>query len=95
MFRIVHNASLWHLGCQYLEREVEEAVRELCREVSNEKDTGRALELLRQLREILTLQQEEARLRISVIAKHYHISDAIRWAEAVMRDIDRSYPMQS
>ena len=50
---------------------MEEDIRDLCGEVTNEKDVGRADELLRQLRELLAVQQEEARLRIAALAKHY------------------------
>ena len=52
---------------------MEEAAH-LCVEVRNEADLKRTEELLRQLREILAVQQEEARLRISALAKHYHVN---------------------
>jgi hypothetical protein len=50
------------------------AIREVCRELANEDDPGRIRQLLLELREALAVQQDEARLRIGVLAKRLHES---------------------
>lgn len=49
-----------------------DVVRELCQEITREPDTPRTWRLLSQLREVLAIQYDEARLRIGELAKHYH-----------------------
>lgn len=49
-----------------------EDVRELCDEITQERDQRKARTLMAQLREILAVQYDEARLRITELAKHYH-----------------------
>jgi hypothetical protein len=53
------------------------AVRDLCRKVAQEKDPEKVHQLLVALRTALKEEQEEARLRMSQIARHYrrHISE--------------------
>jgi hypothetical protein len=50
------------------------AIRDVCRELAGEDDPGRIRELLLELREALAVQQNEARLRIGVLAKRLHES---------------------
>jgi hypothetical protein len=47
-------------------------VRELCDEITQEHDMGKTNSLLAQLRETLTVQYDETRLRIAELAKRYH-----------------------
>jgi hypothetical protein len=49
-----------------------QGLRELCNEITQEHDIGKTSSLLAQLRETLTVQYDEARLRIAELAKHYH-----------------------
>src|ERR1700680_4207817 len=53
------------------------AVRDLCRQIAQEKDPEKVRQLLVSLRTTLKEEQEEARLRMSQIARHYrrHISE--------------------
>jgi hypothetical protein len=52
------------------------AIRDLCRQITQENDPQKVRELLASLRTALKEEQEEARLRMSQIARHYlrHIS---------------------
>ncbi|HEX4489459.1 MAG TPA: hypothetical protein VH088_24510 [Terriglobales bacterium] len=49
-----------------------QGVRELCNEITQEHDIAKTSSLLAQLRETLTVQYDEARLRIAELAKRYH-----------------------
>ncbi len=53
------------------------AVRDLCQQIAQEKDPEEVHQLLVALRTALKEEQEEARLRMSQIARHYrrHISE--------------------
>ena len=53
------------------------AVRDLCRQIAQEKDLEKVHQLLASLRTALKEEQEEARLRMSQMAGHYrrHISE--------------------
>lgn len=53
------------------------AVRDLCRKITQEKDPEKVQQLLVSLHSALQEEQEEARLRMGQIARHYppHISD--------------------
>jgi hypothetical protein len=46
-------------------------VRDLCRQISQENDPGRVRGLLSDLREAVEAGQEDARVRIAYIARHY------------------------
>jgi hypothetical protein len=45
------------------------AIRDVCRDLAVEEDPGRIRELLLELRQALVVQQNEARLRIGVLAR--------------------------
>jgi hypothetical protein len=47
------------------------AVRDLCRQIARETDPEKVHQLLVSLRTVLKEEQEEARLRMSQIARHY------------------------
>jgi hypothetical protein len=49
-----------------------EFIRELCRQIINERDMRRTGKLLAELRELISIQYDEARMRIGQLAKHYH-----------------------
>jgi hypothetical protein len=49
-----------------------EGVREICEEITQEHDQRKMGSLLAQLRQMLAIQYDEARLRISELARHYH-----------------------
>jgi hypothetical protein len=53
------------------------AVRDLCRQIAQETDPEKVHQLLDSLRSALKEEREEARLRMSQIARHYrrHISE--------------------
>jgi hypothetical protein len=53
------------------------AVRDLCRQIAQETDPEKVHPLLVSLRTALKEEQEEARLRMSQIARHYlrHVSE--------------------
>jgi acetolactate synthase small subunit len=54
-------------------REVDPAtrIRGLCRQLSQERDSGRIKELASALRDAIEVEQDEARLRMRYIAKYY------------------------
>jgi hypothetical protein len=49
-----------------------DVIRELCRQITNERDVQRAWKLLSELRGMIALQYDEARMRIGQLAKRYH-----------------------
>lgn len=53
------------------EVDVNDRVRELCRQILEEPDPIRVQELTAALRSTLQASQEEARLRMSYLARHY------------------------
>ena len=53
------------------EVDVNDRLRELCRQILDEQDHTRVQELTKTLKSTLQASQEEARLRMSFVARHY------------------------
>jgi hypothetical protein len=53
------------------EPDVNTRIRELCQQILKEQDPGRVKELLDSLRGAVQAEQDETRLRMSYVAKHY------------------------
>ena len=54
-----------------LEVDTAKRIRDLCRQIAQEKDAGRIRELLSALRDEIEVEQEEVRLRMGYIARYY------------------------
>ena len=61
-----------------------EQVRELCQQILDAKDPQRVEELTAELRNLLHAENEEARLRMSFLARHYsgHLRDVLPTGES-------------
>ena len=50
---------------------VNDRIRELCQQILDEEDPDRVEELIASLRNTLRIQNEEARLRLNYVARHF------------------------
>jgi hypothetical protein len=76
------------------EVDVNDRVRELCQQILEEKDPRRVEELVKALRSTVRAGHEEARLRMSYVAKHYRsrlqaLSSSSQGAERLNRGVGR------